>query len=72
MADKELKQKIKDQEAYIYGLQYEIQLLKHQLENFESLQREKCFECEKKSVVELADAEFKLMELKEKIERLIK
>lgn len=72
MADKELKQKIKDQEVCIYGLQYEIQLLKHQLENFESLQREKCCECEKKSVVELADAEFKLMELKEKIERLIK
>lgn len=72
MAVKEFEQKIKDQEIYIVNLKFEIQRLKHMLENFESLQREKCCECERKSIVELADSELKLMELKDKIGRLIK
>lgn len=72
MTDKELKQKIKDQEIYIVGLKYKIQSLEHKLEYFESYQREKCCECEKEAVVKYAEAENELFELKEKIGKLIK
>lgn len=68
----ELKLKIKDQEVYITGLKYKIKELQHQIDNFESYQREKCCECEKKAVQELSDTEFKLFQLKEKIGELIK
>ena len=72
MTDKELRQKIKDQEIYIVSLQFEIQQLKHRLENFKSIQCEKCCECEKEAVVKYAEAENELFELKEKIGKLIK
>ena len=72
------KQKIKDQEIYIVGLQYQIQLLnqiqqlKHKLENFESYQREKCCECCQEAIVKYQESEMKLFELKEKLKKLIK
>ena len=66
------KQKIKDQEIYIVGLQYQIQQLKHKLENFESYQREKCCECCNEAIVKYQESEMKLFELKEKLEKLIK
>lgn len=72
MTDKELKQKIKDQEIYIIGLQYKIQALEHKLENFENYQREKCCECKKEAVVKYAESEYELLDLKEKIGELIK
>ena len=69
---KELKQKIKDQEIYIAGLKYKIEQLKYKLDNFESIQREKCCECCQKAVVDYAEVEYKFFELKEKIKELIK
>ncbi len=68
----ELKQKIKDQEIYIVGLKYKIEQLKYKLNNFESIQREKCCECCQKAIVDYADVEYKFFELKEKIKELIK
>lgn len=68
----ELKQKIRDQEIYIVGLKYQIQQLEYKLENFLSIQRQKCCECCQKAVIELADKEFELYTLKEKIGALIK
>lgn len=72
MSEKELKQKIKDQEIYIVGLKYQIEQLQHKLKNFESYQREKCCECEKQAVQELASKEFELFDLKDKISKLVK
>ena len=69
---KELKQKIKDQEIYITGLRYKIEQLKYKLNNFESIQREKCCECCQKAIVDYAELEYKFFELKEKIKELIR
>lgn len=46
-------------------------LLKHKLENFESLQRCKCCDCCEDAISKLSEAEFKFMELKEKIKELV-
>ena len=72
MTEAEMKQKIEDQEIYIIGLKYEIEKLQHKLDNFESYQREKCCECEKKAIVDYADSEFQMMQLKEKIRAIVK
>lgn len=72
MNEKELKQKIKDQEIYIVGLKYQIEQLQHKLENFESYQREKCCECEKKAISDLAYKEFELTQLKGEILDIVK
>ena len=68
----ELKQKIKDQEIYITGLKHKIEQLKYKLDNFESIQREKCCECCQKAIVDYAEVEYKFFELKEKIKELIR
>lgn len=72
MTDKELQQKVKDQEIYIVGLQYKIQELEHKLEHFENYQREKCCECEREAIVKYAESEGELFDLKQKIGELIK
>lgn len=70
MKTKELEQKIKDQEIYIVGLKYQIDSLKHKLENFESYQREQCCECCQKAVVDYSEKEMELFNIKQKLKEL--
>ena len=72
MTENKLKQKIKEQDCIIQGLKYQLQELQHKLDNYDSYQREKCCECCQKAVMELADKDFELYTLKEKIGALIK
>lgn len=70
MRTKELEQKIKDQEIYIVGLKYQIEQLKHKLENFERYQREQCCECCQKAVVDYSEKEMELFNIKQKLKEL--
>lgn len=60
----EYKSLKKDKEALLILLdsrEKEIETLKFKLENFESIQRGKCCECEKGAVQELSEMHFKTM-----------
>lgn len=70
METKELQQKIKDQKIYIVGLKYQIEQLKHKLENFESYQREQCCECRDLMTIQYAEKAQELSDIKEKLKEL--
>ena len=55
------KATIKDYQLLLDCKDREIALLKFKLENFESLQRGKCCECERVAIQDLSDLHFKLM-----------
>ena len=69
MKDKlEYKKLKKDKEALLILLdckEKEIEILKYKLENFESIQRGKCCECESGAIQELSDMHFKTMPFKD-------
>ena len=55
------KATLKDYQILLDCKDREIALLKFKLENFESLQRVKCCECEREAIQDLSDLHFKLM-----------
>lgn len=69
MKDKlEYKKLKQDKEALLILLdckEKEIEILKYKLENFESIQRGKCCECESEAIQELSDMHFKTMPFKD-------
>ena len=63
---------IKDYQIILENKNNEIELLKHRLKNFETLQLDRCCACEKDAIQRLSDQQFSIMTIEEKIEKLKK
>lgn len=66
----ELKKIIIGYQLMVDKLKKENELLKYELDNFESLQTGKCCECERKSIQNYIDVNINLMNIQDLIENL--
>ena len=66
----ELKKIIISYQLMVDKLKKENELLKYELDNFESLQAGKCCECERKSIQNYIDVSINLMNIQDLIESL--
>lgn len=68
----ELKKIIIGYQLMVLNLKKENEILKHKVDNFESLQAGKCCECESDSVYKYQDLYFKMHEIEEMAEQFYK